>query len=498
MIIYFYVSQYYINCTDWKYGLNNTYIENNIKKYGCKIKYPTTCPYKLGKYIFDYSKKSSGLCNDKSNTKKKLLINSDNKYINYKTKRFGYPLPNKNMKIHTSISINSNIIKNFFKHNLVDMDNQTLVNKMYNNNYPEIIIDYNKNPLGELLIDVQFNETLSMERKLLEKKTSPYSDNIIIIFIDSVSRAYSKRSLKKTLKFFENFMKYKGSYNRNFPSENFHSFQFFKYHSFDHYTRFNYPPIFYGKTFGNLVRNTKYLKENGYVTCYVNDMCLQEPTNLGHTMLANEISDHEMLICDPNMRHIFSTSIRCLYNKKTAYYAFEYGEKFWSKYIENRKYLHINLEDGHEGTLEVLKYSDDIIYNFLNKLYNKNLLKGTSVFLISDHGTTCPSPYIISEFYHIERYLPMLYIICNDRKNISYDNQYKNINRNQQILITGYDVYNTISNLVFGDKYYLVKNKTEENETPKTQLGNSLFSRIDPLKRIPKNYENMTNYICVE
>ena len=341
MIIYLYFSNYYLNCNDWKFGLNNTFIENDILKYGCKIKFPKTCPYKIVKYFSGEPQNNPTICDEKTNTKKKLLENFNNKYINSKTKRFGYPLPNKIHKIHEPISIFSDDVMNIFKDNLVDVDNHSLIEKIYNNTYPEIIIDYNKNPFGELLINLQFNKTLSDHRKLLEKNTTPYSENIIIIFIDSVSRAYSIRSLKKTLKFVEKFMRFKGSHNHNFPSENFHSFQFFKYHAFDRYTRFNYPPVFYGRVNGKLVRNIKFLKENGYVTCYINDMCLSEPTNTGHKMSDDELSDHEMLICDPNMKHIFSSSKRCLYNKITASYAFEYGEQFLKKYPENRKYLHI-------------------------------------------------------------------------------------------------------------------------------------------------------------
>ena len=292
-------------------------------------------------------------------------------------------------------------------------------------------------------------------------------------------------------------MPYKGSYNKNFPSENFHSFQFFKYHSFIHYTRYNYPQIFYGKVDGKLERNIKFMKENGYVTCYINDMCHREPTNTGHNMTKNEISDHEYLICDINANKLHTSLKRCLYNKLTADYAFEYGNQFWRKYQENRKYLSINLEDGHEGSLEVLKYTDNIIYKFLNNLYNHNLLKSTSIFLVSDHGTQCPSPYHLNEFFSIERYLPMLYLICNDRKNLSYNEQYLNIYNNQQIMITGYDIYNTLANLVFGDKYDFIRNKTEEVETPKSELGISLFNKINSKMRIPKNYKNMTRKVCI-
>ena len=495
-LTYALTTNYYINCSDWNYGLNNSYIENNKHKHGCIIIYPKTCPYKLGKFLFDESKKNRKVCIEKRDTKKKLLDKSENYNINYKTNRIGYPVTNNDKIFHKPVSINSDYLIKRFKNHLIDMDNQTLIENIEKKKFPEIIIDYNKNPLGELIINLYFNKTLSIERKLLESNSTPYSNNIIILFIDSVSRAYSVRSLKKTLNFFEQFMKYKGSYNKN-ESDNFHSFQFFKYHSFSYYTRYNYPNIFYGKSKGKLVRNIKYLKENGYITCFVNDMCNREPTNTMHNMTDDEISDHEMLICDPNMEHISSTSVRCLYNKLTTFHALEYGNQFWRKYKTNRKYLIINLEDGHEGSLEVLKYSDDIIYNFLNSLYSDNLLKGTSVFLLSDHGTNLPSPYYAADFYHIERYLPMFYLLCNDRENISYEQQYMNLNNNQQILITGYDIYNTIGNLVFGDKYDSIKNKTEEYESPKSEYGISLFNKINSKERTPSFYSNMTDKVCL-
>ena len=124
--------------------------------------------------------------------------------------------------------------------------------------------------------------------------------------------------------------------------------------------------------------------------------------------------------------------------------------------------------------------------------YSKNI-----IFLVSDHGTACPSPYHLNKFFSIERYLPMFYLICNDRKNLSYEEQYLNIRNNQQILITGYDIYNTLANLVFGDKYDFIKNKTEDIETPKSKFGLSLFNKINSKMRIPKNYENMTRTICI-
>ena len=487
------ISKTYMNCDDWARGLNNTIIENDINKYSCSITFPKFCPYKIGKYIFDFSKIKGKKCDEmKQDTKKNLLSISKNHYINEKTKHIGLPLTNKEPKL----LFWKNSISYYFQSHLIDMDNSHLAKKIFGNNNPEMIVDYTNNEYGELKINLNFDDDLSKKRKLLEKDTSPYSNNIMMLYIDSVSRAYSVRKLKKTLAFFEQFISYKGYCNPNYPFENYHSFQFFKYHSFNSYTRYNYPKIIYGNTGGkSMLRITKYLKENGYITGFINDMCLREPTKVEHNMSFKEISDHEMLVCDPNMSHVNSNLIRCLYNKLSTAYLYEYGEQFWRKYQNNRKFLAIMSNDGHEGTLEILKYIDDIIFNFLNKLFNDNLFKDSTIFLLSDHGTSIPSPYYINKFFIMEKNLPMLYMICNDRKNISYKKQYEFINRNQQIIITGYDIYNTLGHLIYGDKYSLIKNKTENIDTPKSQIGESLFNEIGQ-KRSPKNYTNMNFDVC--
>ena len=204
-----------------------------------------------------------------------------------------------------------------------------------------------------------------------------------------------------------------------------------------------------------------------------------------------------LLICDPNKKHPNSPVKRCLYNKLATSYLYEYGNQFWRKYIDNRKFLIIASNDGHEGTLEILKYLDNILFSFLNNLFNDNLLKETTIFLLSDHGTAMPSPYYSTTFFSYERFLPMLYIICNDRKNISYNEQYQYIYKNQQILITGYDIYNTIANLLYGKKYELIKNKTDIKDTPKSKYGQSLFNKIISKNRFPKNYKKMVLNICI-
>ena len=180
---------------------------------------------------------------------------------------------------------------------------------------------------------------MSKIRKEKENNSNPYSNNIMILYIDSVSRNNALRQLKKTLHFFENFMLYKGGYNPKYPSEIFHSFQFFKYQAFIGHTVNNYPKIFYGSNGRNAKRITKYFKENGYVTCLSNSECLRETISFGHNMISEEICDHEFTLCDPNLMNMFHFLKRCLYNKVSSFYLLEYGNQFWRKYKSNRKFF---------------------------------------------------------------------------------------------------------------------------------------------------------------
>ena len=350
-----------------------------------------------------------------------------------------------------------------------------------------------------MIINLNYNETLSKERKELEKNANPYSENILIIYIDSVSRVNALRKLKKTIHFFEKFISYKGGHNKKYPNENFHSFQFFKYHAFDGHTTENLPMLFYGndKSVKDLVRMTKYIKQNGYVTCYSTEYCSKDNSRTGHNLSKDELYDHQLLLCDPNGVDFNSILKRCLYGQINAYHLFEYVKQFWRKYQNNRKFAMILSNDGHEGTLEVIKYNDDIIYDFLISLFNDNLLKDTTVFLMSDHGCTMPSVYYLYDFYKIEGRLPMLYIIINDRKNIDYNQQYFNIQKNQQTFITGYDIYNTFNHIIYGDNYINIKNKTNDHDTPKSPNGKSLFENINQKERNPDNYENMKLKVCL-
>lgn len=496
-IIFFFLNKEYMSCNDWINGLNNTIIANNNSIYGCQIKIPKGCPYKIGKYFLDITKIRHITCKDRGiNERINLITHSKSSFISENTTLFGFPLTNKDSICLIDNSIEFFLI-NYSINNVVDMNNKIILDKYFKNKLPEILVNFS-NDIGNMEINLTFNETLSKEKKKKEKNSNPFSKNILIVYIDSVSRANSIRQLKKTLKFFEKFMHYQGNFNKKYPSENYHSFQFFKYHSFLYYTIGNYPILYYGNTrYQNKTLITKFLNNNGYVTGYINELCLKDNIRTYHNASKSEIYDYQYLICDPNCSRLNKNTIRCLYGKHKSEYLYEYANQFWRKYKDNRKFLNIMANDGHEGTLEALKYADDIIYNFLINLYNDNLFKDSSIFLLSDHGVAMPSIYYLNDFYKIEQSLPMLYIIINDRKNVSYGEQYKYIYENQQTFITGYDIYNTFIHLIYGNDYESLHNKSSYFKNPKSHLGVSLFNKIDAINRNTSKYKNMSHFACI-
>lgn len=355
----------FTSCFDWPKGLNNTYIDNDEKKYSCSIKIPKYCIYKIGKYFLDKDRFSS--CSKQlKDPRETILKASKSPYINENTLHIGFPLTNRDEKFF--YDMNPGDYKTHFLKNLIDMNNETLI-KSLKEDMPEISVDFSKNKKGNVNINLNFNKTLSEERKSLEKTSTPYINNILILFIDSVSRANSIRQLKKTLKFFEKFMSYQGNKNKKFPEENYHSFQFFKYHSHKFFTAGNYPILFYGRHLNETNKYiTYFLKKNGFITGYSADMCFNDYIRSFHNFSFEDIYDHQYIICDPNYRNLRS-KLNCFYGKLNVEYMFDYMTQFWKKYNNNRKFSLMLTNFAHENTLEKLKYIDNLIYNYFNKIW---------------------------------------------------------------------------------------------------------------------------------
>ena len=282
----------------------------------------------------------------------------------------------------------------------------------------------------------------------------------------------------------------------NAINDKYYAYQFFKYHTFTSGTKFNVMPMFFGKSVYSIEATNliKYFKELGFITAQSVDMCSKEvwepekePPNIDF-----DFWDHEnvAMFCDPSYmdrkslysiyKGVYSLLRRCFYGKEVHDYIFEYGTKFWEAYPDNKKFLRLAFNDGHESTFEVLQYLDEPLYNFLNTFYQKGYLKNTALIFVSDHGNHMPGLYnlLFSDQYETERLLGSFYIIINsdylfNEGKEKFKNFNQNIMKNQQSLLTPYDIHDTLVHILYGDN----------NTGLYSSKGKSVFMNINNSKR---------------
>ena len=521
VIIYTTTIEDKVKCKDWEYGLNDTKLNNDKTKYPCSIIIPDHKCYLnfLGPF-FDFSKGIS--CSKrKGDDKYRLRSASTSKYVNKTTKRIGYPITTHRENFILNIQQNSKKLYKEIMNNLVDMDNEEQLKLLGDKERPEIVLDYTKNEYGEIEININYDKELSKERKKLEQNSKSLYDNIIIVFLDGISRNHFYRNFKKTSEFLEKFFKYEGAKNTKDPTQKYHGFQFFKFHSFKEFTLGNVLPMFYGKPYYSkkVESITGEFRDKGFVTANLVGLCDKEffyyDWQLKKNMERNFIEfDHELfaLNCDPNIFDVInphsiglgesSVFRRCLYGKENLEYLFEYGIKFMEAYSNNKKFLRIDIPNGHELSGQVSKFADKPLYDFLNYTYENNMLKNTAVILTADHGLNILVLYELFQSMdrRIEVNNPLLFFILPDKSGMNYEEQYKNIYINQQTFITTFDIYHTLKYILNGEDKPITKNNIEKNgnifDSKKHYLGTNLFDYINQYERHCSNYYDIHNCIC--
>ena len=204
-----------------------------------------------------------------------------------------------------------------------------------------------------------------------------------------------------------------------------------------------------------------YYNERGYITAQAGGDCNRNLFGIYnwnvHTLKGLEF-DHELisLFCDPNFIDIedqtsdkneyfgpYSPIRNCLYGKDACEYSFEYGLKFIEKYKDQPKFLRVWFEEGHEDTQEKVKYMDDSISNFIQKIIDNYFNEKNLIIFISDHGRSIHDfgQKFIADDGEIERPIGVLFLIYNDNDN--YYNK-SGLIANEQKFITPYDVFMTM------------------------------------------------------
>ena len=477
--------QYLLNCNGYHIGLNGMKIDDNKDKYSCFYDYPKKCYIDILSPFMDYSS-FAGNCKTIRNLKEQkkyftYFLIEEKDYKN--TTRFGFPITtNEKYSLRTQ-----NDIKHFNERvskNIIDMD---IYDKQETKNErPEVILDFSEDKNGIIKINIEKNKSLSEERKKLGEENRSKFDNILFIFIDSLSREHFKRKMKKTKRFIEQFMKKENDMD-------YKSYQFMKYTTFDAFTQMSAQPMFYGEKMDPETSNgtfiLKYMKKTGYITGQSINLCSRELfVTMNNCLNKVEFSDfdHEnvAMFCDANyynrdnpyplLQGGFSVLRRCLYGKDSFEYVLEYGQKFWETYKDNKKFLRLGFIDAHERTQEVIKYLDEPLFLFLNYLFKKKLLEKTAIFFVSDHGNGMYGLYrdLKADDFLFERTLAFWFMILH---NFKKEEEMKNLEENQQTFLTPYDIFDTLSDIIFDEEIIDVHTRQD--------LGKSVFRTIDSKNR---------------
>lgn len=183
---------------------------------------------------------------------------------------------------------------------------------------------------------------------------------------------------------------------------------------------------------------------------------------------------------------------KCLYGKESFDYVLEYGKKFWKTYKSNKRFLRIVCTYSHEYSYEKAKYTDNSLYEFLKELFKTDQLKNTTIFIAADHGFQLMGIYKIinSKDFPIEGNLPFFFLIVPDKKNYTYEKQYSEIIKNQQTLITPFDIFYTLRYILYKEDYKKLNLNGNSND------GEYLFKYINPKERTCKKYQQMGKLTC--
>ena len=458
-------------CINWNYGLGNIEIEYNINLDSCKINNPNICTIGMFGNLFDLSVYLRKSCKGYNNDQKTF-----EKYLNYTQKQFNkYSYPD-------TSEFGDNYLS--FTEKFPNMVEKEIWGFDEKKNNKDVTVKFTKG-IGKINIDVKRKEKLVEERKKLYYNKVEF-ENIYIIYIDAISLQHFKRKFTKTTKLIEKML-YTNDNKKKFFKK-FEAFQFVKYHNLGFNTMPNIFPLFYGNFYGTNkgIFISKYLKERGFITGCEHNSCnrgiFDFPSKQFRDLQLDGF-DHEnfALFCDTNFndkKNIWSGVKgrnsyirRCLYDEQTSKYMKNYFLDFCEKYKSERKYFSSIFTDGHEGTLEVVKYIDNDVHDLILNLLRKYFDDHSIIFIFSDHGAQMPGidDVLLSPQKKIENSLGLFIIIVPNNNNINKEN----LHYNEQVLVTPLDIYSTFLDII----------NVKKNSSYHSMIGESVFKKLNRKNR---------------
>ena len=219
-------------------------------------------------------------------------------------RRIGFP---RIENVDFPILLNKRSLRKYIKENMVDMEDSKLSKGTMNST--EFIVDISDSHHHKLEIKLQKNNTRAEEQRKLrsqiinkEKAEGTYESridkNILILYLDNISRAHFYRKMPKTVEWLSQFI--------DDEESNFTTYQYFKYHSQYFATNSSWAGLFFGEyrsvNSGSSNVFNSYSK-NGYITGSVTEICDYTEAELSSKWVTGVNRwDHlgVPMACDPN------------------------------------------------------------------------------------------------------------------------------------------------------------------------------------------------------
>lgn len=313
---------------------------------------------------------------------------------------------------------------------------------------------YRHRPKDDVISRVQA-QMKEQQKKAYDKygvnQTMPLT--VIILLLDSVSRESFYRNLPKTLEFLKSLNP------SSFTVHDFKTHNVVKDNSID-----NQYPTWTGKAYKHVTNQEQkennekfkdliedkaiwgYLKKKGWATMFAAEFCndyfsrgIGRKPNVDHIMTEFWCGAKVLTGFDD-----MAETQRCIGNKNSHYYLFNYTLEYVSNYQGLNKWAHVMTVAAHEGSGTVIQSLDQDLADFLGKLlsFKDNIV----LFMLGDHGPRYKAWYK-TEAGKQEHNLPVMITVTSTQilKEIPFSSDI--LNHNTLRLVSKYDIYATQKDL---------------------------------------------------
>ena len=305
------------SCGNWEEGLAGHSIDNTGNQ--CKVPIPTMCELGIRDNWLDFSKFSPQCVNTKTFLKTSSLPKGlkDRKNVTH----IGYPRVE---DWDEYIKINQETYRTEVRERLIDMDDPKVPQEIKDKT--EFIVDMSNPEHHKLEMTLKPNIKRAEEQRKLrkeiidkEKEDGTYGSrvdkNMLVIYIDNISRAHFFRKMPKTAEWLSQYVDNEDS--------DYKTYQYFRYHSSYYNTLYSNAGLYYGqvKHVDDTSKNVfdSYSK-NGYVTGFFKDSCETNAVSVHDLEPHTHRWDHfgGEVTCDYNSDNTDFTSLRVFSGKGSA------------------------------------------------------------------------------------------------------------------------------------------------------------------------------------